>query len=250
MAENSAIGWTDDTFNLVWGCQRVSPGCLHCYAESLSKRYGFDVWGPPKTTQRRVMSDNYWKQPIRWNKQATTSGVRRRVFCCSMADVFEDHPTNESQRPRLWEMIESTPMLDWLLLTKRPENMRDMLPPQWLHTPRQNVWLGTSTENQEWFDKRIDHLLSTPAVVHYLSAEPLIGSIDTQGYKPSWVIVGGESGRGARPMQIEWARELRNQCQDKGVAFFMKQLGGTIDKKHDLEDLPVDLRIRQFPRGV
>ncbi len=223
--QNSKIEWTDHTFNPWHGCQRVSPGCEHCYAEALNHRYGFDNWGPAKTTARREMSLNYWQQPYKWNEAARKEGRRARVFCASMADVFEEHPDLPPLRERLWFLIEHTPNLDWLLLTKRPENMYKMLPGTWLVLPRPNVWLGTSTENQEWFDRRIGPLLSTPARIHFLSAEPLIGPIDMRRYRPSWVIVGGESGHGARPMHPDWARSLRDQCQVAGVAFHFKQFG-------------------------
>lgn len=223
MAANTSIEWATHTFNMAWGCQKVSPGCTGCYAETWANRYGFDVWGPAKTTGRRTFGEKHWNEPLKWERDAAKRGARARVFCSSMADVFEDHPAYETERPKLWTLIEQTPHLDWLLLTKRPENMYRMLPPAWRAEPRLNVWLGTSTENQEWFDRRIDALLGTPARVHFLSAEPLLGLIDMRGYRPSWVIVGCESGHGARPMDEAWVRGLRDQCQDAGMAFFYKQ---------------------------
>lgn len=216
--------WTPGyTFNPWWGCQRVSPGCERCYAETFAHRYGFEVWGPAKTTQRRVMSEKYWAQPLRWNSAAEQAGTRARVFCASMTDVFEDHPQVVPLRARLWERIEQTPYLDWLLLTKRPQHLQTMLPAAWLIHPRPNVWLGTSTENQEYFDTRIELLLNTPAVMHFLSCEPLLGPIDIGGYRPSWLIIGGESGHGARPTHPAWARSLRDQAQRAGIAYFFKQ---------------------------
>lgn len=241
--QNSTIEWTDHTFNLVWGCQRVSPGCEHCYAETLAHRYGFDVWGPAKTTDRRTMSANYWSQPLRWNAAAEKAGQRKRVFCCSMADVFEDHPTNEQERPKLWALIEQTPWLDWQLLTKRPENITRMVPPAWLDKPRRNVWYGTSAEDQRRFDERLPHLLTVPAQVRFLSCEPLLGPINLGLFRIgvargltvpfwmaiNWVICGGESGAGARPMHPDWARSLRDQCKrtptDGGTRFLFKQWG-------------------------
>jgi protein gp37 len=240
MAENSKIEWTDHTFNPWWGCQRVSPGCQHCYAETLANRYGHAVWGPAKTTQRRMMSNDYWKQPYKWHKQAVVGGVRRRVFCASMADVFEDHPDVVEARRTLFDVISDTPGLDWLLLTKRPENIKPMLIdagcgfqdlPPW-------VWIGTSVEDQEQADERIPHLLNVPAQVRFLSCEPLLGPVDlsemarrgrdSYGLRDGgihWVICGGESGHGARPMHPDWARSLRDQCQAAGVAYFFKQWG-------------------------
>lgn len=242
--QNSKIEWCDHTFNPWWGCQRVSPGCEHCYAETLAHRYNFHVWGPPKTTTRRGMSENYWKQPIKWDKAAREAGKRARVFCASMADVFEDHPQVTDWRMRLWDVIHLTPNLDWLLLTKRPENIARMLPSQWLSRPRHNVWLGTSVENQEYADKRVPELLKAPARVRFLSCEPLLGpvelpwcswcgawgnhdcyEVDDGSPAIHWVICGGESGHGARPMHPDWARSLRNQCQAAGVAYFFKQWG-------------------------
>jgi protein gp37 len=230
------------TFNPWWGCLKVSPGCEHCYADALARRYGFDVWGPAKTTSRRMMSENYWKQPRKWNKDAEADGVRRRVFCASMADVFEDHPDVEAARKRLFNLILETPNLDWLLLTKRPENILRFLPETWGGNVLPNMWLGTSVENQVQADTRIPELLKVPARVRFLSCEPLLGDINLGllGTLPGqltggayrlahqyihWVIVGGESGPQARPMHPEWARSLRDQCQAAGVSFFFKQWG-------------------------
>jgi len=173
------------------------------------------------------MSDNYWRQPLAWHRAAERDNVRRRVFCASMADVFEHHSILDGPRERLWDLIERTPSLDWLLLTKRPQNMARMLPRQWLDHPRDNVWLGTSAESQVWADLRIPRLLSVPAVVHFVSAEPLIGPLNLTPYLGgdgvNWVIGGGESGAGYRPMDVEWVRGLISQCQRSGAAYFHKQ---------------------------
>ncbi len=258
--QNSKIEWCHHTFNVWWGCQRVSPGCEHCYAETLAHRYNYRVWGPAKTTGRRMMSENYWRQPLRWNKAAEAAGERHRVFCASMADVFEDHPAVEEARARLFELIGSTIHLDWLLLTKRPENVMRMLPELWGGNLLLHMWIGTSVEDQRRADERIPHLLRIPARVRFLSCEPLIGPLDLRLFdawlpedcyelweRLHWVIVGGESGHGARPMNPAWARSLRDQCEAAGVSFFMKQMGGVRDKGGDLNDLPADLRVRQFP---
>lgn len=237
--QNSSIEWTDHTFNPWWGCQRVSPGCEHCYAETLAHRYNFKVWGPAKTTDRRMMSENYWKQPGKWDKLAQVSGTRPRVFCASMADVFEDHPQIEDARVRLFNLIDQTPNLDWQLLTKRPENITAMVPPAWLQRPRKNVWYGTSAEDQQRLDERLLHLLAVPAQVRFLSCEPLLGPLDLHLFRRGtamgmsvplwmalhWVIAGGESGAGARPAHPDWFRGLRDQCQAAGVAFHFKQHG-------------------------
>jgi len=126
MAKNSSIEWTHHTFNPWWGCTKVSPACDHCYAETWAKRVGQAVWG--KESPRRFFSDKHWTEPIRWNADAVADGERRRVFCASMADVFESRAELNPWRIRLWELIEATPMLDWLLLTKRPQNIGKMVP--------------------------------------------------------------------------------------------------------------------------
>lgn len=251
--ENSNIEWTDHTFNPWVGCTKVSDGCKHCYAETLmDKRYGKVKWGPQG--QRIRTSPTYWKQPFKWNREAKAAGVRRRVFCGSLCDVFEDKADQENElwvwRIDLIELIEATPQLDWLLLTKRPENIMRMMPAayriyDWDRLAR-NIWIGTSVENQEQADKRIPHLLQVPAAVRFLSVEPLLGPVDLQlGYSDTisqltvsnrepfpergdrihWVIVGGESGKDARPMHPGWVRDLRNACFEAGVPFFFKQWG-------------------------
>jgi protein gp37 len=231
MGKKTLITWCDHTFCPWWGCVKVSEGCDHCYAEAFAhRRLGLPIWGDPKTTARRFMSEAYWRQPLSWDRAAARDNIRRRVFCASMADVFEHHPSLDVPRERLWALVEETPQLDWLLLTKRPQNIARMLPATWLDQPRANVWLGTSAESQPWADRRIPRLLSVPAVVHFVSAEPLLGQINLGGYlardRVNWVIGGGESGAGFRPMDMDWARDLRDQCQRAGVAYFHKQGAG------------------------
>lgn len=244
MSQNSKIEWTDHTFNPWWGCVKVSDGCRECYAETFAKRVGQKVWGPAATTPRRFFADKHWAEPLRWNADAEKAGVRARVFCASMADVFEDHPEVGPHRERLFSLIEQTPWLDWLLLTKRPQNVVSMARESWAAGFPSNVWMGTSTEHQAAADERIPYLLAIPAAVRFLSAEPLLGPINLErhphGAQPDpqsgvypawysqqidWVIAGGESGPKARPMHPDWARELRDQCTSAGVAFFFKQWG-------------------------
>jgi protein gp37 len=227
MSSFSSIEWTTHTFNPWWGCTKVSDGCKFCYAETLSHRYGHDFWGPTKP--RRVMSDAYWTNPIKWNREAEQSSTRTQVFCASMADVFEERPP-EGQLDRLWEVIRQTPWLDWQLLTKRPHLITENLPTDW-NNGYSNVWLGTSVEDDRVLH-RIQHLATVPAVVHFLSVEPLIGPITRLPLGGiDWVIVGGESGPGARPMEHEWVQDIRQQCGKAKVAFFFKQWGGTNKKK-------------------
>lgn len=223
MGKNSAIEWTHHTFNPWWGCVKVSAACKHCYAETWARRVGLDLWSSDRT--RRFFSDKHWSEPLRWNRDAEAAGERRRVFCASMADVFEKRSELDIHRQRLWQLIDETPWLDWLLLTKRPEHVSACVP--WGSEWPTNVWLGTTAENQHWADKRIPELVRSPAVVRFLSCEPLLGPIDlsqAEG-KIDWVIAGGESGPKSRPMKPEWARYLRDSCADLGIAFHFKQWG-------------------------
>lgn len=275
MGENSSIEWTHHTFNLVWGCVKVSPGCEHCYAETFAKRTGHNIWGPAATTERRTFGDKHWAEPLKWNEDAVKANERRRVFCSSMADVFEDHPQLPRERVRLWKLIDQTPALDWLLLTKRPENIFRMAPAVWFSGWPRNVWIGTSVENQAMADKRIPLLLQIPAAVRFLSCEPLLGPLDlsgktretvwldqeyadadpglaevveTDGWPIAWVIVGGESGPKARPMNPDWVRGIRDQCTAAGVAFHFKQWGGV--RKHETGRILDGRTWDEYPQAV
>lgn len=256
MSANSPIEWTDHTFNPWWGCSRVSPGCENCYAEALSVRYGHRVWGPARTTPRRLFGRQHWEEPLKWNAAAQQQGIRRRVFCASMADVFEAHAQLEEHRLQLWSLIERTTMLDWLLLTKRPDNIRSMIPPRWLTSPQPNVWFGTSVEDNRRAKERIGVLAEVPASVRFLSCEPLLELLPELPLTGiDWLIVGGESGPGAREMRREWALDLLAQCRTAGVAFFFKQTGTVLAASlgiygkggHDLTGVPSTLRVREFP---
>jgi len=228
MAQNSSIEWTDHTFNPWWGCSKVSPACDNCYAELWAKRMGHQVWGV--TADRRFFSDSHWNEPLTWNEDARTTRKRKRVFCASMADVFERRAELNSERVRLWRLIEQTPWLDWLLLTKRPQNIARMVP--WEHAWPQNVWLGTTVESQVFAEKRLPYLLQNAAVVRFLSCEPLLGPLDlntwfrrTGFHTIDWVIAGGESGPKSRPMHPDWAIGLLDQCTKEAVPFHFKQWG-------------------------
>lgn len=241
MVENSKIEWTDHTFNPWIGCAKVSPGCEHCYAETLmDTRYGRVEWGINGTRVRT--SEINWRKPLSWNRKAEKEGVRFRVFCASLADVFENRNELIPWRQQLFHLISQTPHLDWLVLTKRPENVPHFGFQQQLWWPSEsfprNVWIGTSVENQEQADKRIPELLKIPAAVRFLSCEPLLGPVDLHkagwnghNFDPDfaveidWVIVGGESGQDARPMHPDWVGSMRDRCQAAGVAFFFKQWG-------------------------
>lgn len=164
---------------------------------------------------------------MKWNKVAMEAGQRARVFCASMADVFEWNSSLNQSRQRLWDLIEQTPALDWLLLTKRP-HLVNRLAPWGNHWPH-NVWIGTTAENQKWADKRMKHLANIPARIRFLSCEPLLAEIDLSKWLNDghldWVIAGGESGSNARPSDPAWFRSLRNQCAKHDVAFLFKQWG-------------------------
>lgn len=306
MGEVTEIAWTDHTFNPWWGCQRVSPGCEHCYAETFAKRTGHAVWGPQ--TDRRFFGDKHWAEPLKWDAAAAKAGVRRRVFCASMADVFEDRAELVAPRARLWRLIGETPHLDWLLLTKRPQNADQLArtaalhawdgggadAPVWLA----NIWLGTTVEDQKRADERIPLLLNVPAQLRFLSCEPLLqfiriddlwdgesvlkplvglrwravtgkGMVASRVPKIDWVIVGGESGGGARPFDLAWARAIVGHCKVNGVACFVKQYGArAVDsdgiagsdvnglvqlrdrKGGDWTEWTPDLRVREWPTGA
>ena len=233
------------TFNLAWGCTKVSEGCKNCYADTLSNFYGFDnIWGVNK--DRRTFGEKYWSKPLQWNKDAKQLGHRVNVFCSSMADTFEDHATIERERQKLWPLIESTTWLNWLLLTKRPQNMLKMAP-VW----RDNMWAMTSVENQKRAIERIPYLLDVPAPVHGLSVEPQLECINLTPWldRLEWVICGGESGNSARPFDVAWARYLRDQCLEAGVPFFFKQVGGRTSKAggRDLDGRMWDEMPPEFP---
>lgn len=254
MSENTSIEWADHTFNPWEGCQKVGPGCDHCYAETRNARFagGSAVnWGPG-APRRRTGAAN-WKKPIAWNAAAAefqaAHGRRQRVFCASLADVF-DNAVDPAWRLDLLELIAKTPNLDWLLLTKRIGNAHAMLDAalevmshgltEWAEVPWPNVWIGATIVNQEEADRDIPKLLAVPAARRFLSMEPLLASVDLTGIcrpwgdhgasaallsRIHWVIVGGESGPSARPMHPEWARDLRDQCAAAGVPFLFKQWG-------------------------
>lgn len=228
MGKVTKIAWCNHTFNPWIGCLKIATECHHCYAESLATHWGWKVWGPVANTPRRVTSAANWKKPLSWNREAQTQGHRRSVFCASLADVFEEHPDVVEARSRLWVLIEQTPWLNWLLLTKRPEHMRTMTPATWRDQWPDNVWAGTSAGTQENADRNIPYLLDAPAVVHFVSDEPQLEPVNFRPYlrELQWLICGGESGVKARPFDLDWARDVRNQCVEAKVPFFLKQIGG------------------------
>lgn len=262
MGAETKIEWTDHTLNPWIGCSRVSPGCEHCYAETQAnfrKSWGV-TWGP--LGNRRMTSEDTWHKPRVWNRAAEKAGVRHRVFCASLADVFEEGrwPELQNGRARLFDLIEKTPMLDWQLLTKRPQNIMGMVPSSWRGGFPNNVWAGCTVEDQKRANERIPELLKVPARVRFLSCEPLLEAVDLKAFIPwvfrngiapnadgtpfalptvggsrgvDWVIVGGESGGGARDFNLDWARAIVAQCKAANVACFVKQLGSVAITNND-----------------
>lgn len=265
MAENSNIEWTKHTFNPWIGCQKVGAGCDHCYAETWDARGlsgGATRWGAHAARTRTAPAN--WSKPLAWDRAAAAAGERHRVFCASLADVFDNHASVLPEwRADLWALIRATPNLDWMLLTKRPSNIAAMLPDDW-GAGYPNVWLGCTVVNQTEADRDIQKLLSVPARVRFLSMEPLLGPVDLGhlsrkagagvheysaiecdidpaddewgGATIDLVIVGGESGPNARPMHPDWARSLRDQCNAAGVAFHFKQWGEWVPVTTDADE--------------
>jgi protein gp37 len=235
MSENSNIEWCDHTFNPFVGCTKVSPGCDNCYAEHLmDTRLHKVVWGPHGARVRTTAAN--WRKPIQWNAAHgeffAKHGRRQRVFCASLADVF-DNAVDPDWRTDLWKIVESTSNLDWLLLTKRVSNVRGMIPAAWLPTGNwpSHVRVGATVTNQLEADRDIDRLadLSCP---NFLSLEPLLSAVNLRlreragaGRPVDWVIAGGESGAGARPSHPGWFRSIRDECAFAGVPFLFKQHG-------------------------
>jgi protein gp37 len=257
MGENSKIEWCHHTYNHWIGCTKVSPGCANCYAEAENHRrkWATEGWGPGKP--RKLTSERNHSQPFAWDRKAKISGKRHRVFCSSLADWLDDEVPVQ-WLVRLLATIRRCRHLDWLMLTKRPQNFlgrmeallrepQNDLPDglsdwieKWLSgKPPQHVWMGTSTEDQARADERIPILLSIPAKIHWLSVEPLLGPIELNAFlnpqpyicpKPNgaridWVVVGGESGPNARGCDPRWVREIRDQCLNFQTSFFFKQWG-------------------------
>lgn len=252
MSDKTKIEWCDRTFNPWEGCTKISPACDNCYAADRAARYKTVEWGGPR---RRTSAGN-WKKPLKWERAAKAfmleEGRRQRVFCASLADVF-DNQVPEEWRSDLWDLIRECPSLDWLLLTKRPQNIEKMLPPFWDEI-KDRIWLGTTVENQETAERNIPHLLKHDSAIRFLSCEPLLGPIELdicngsyfynfllgvkyhdppagergateQGHKIDWVIAGGESGPNARPSHILWFVSLIKQCATARVPFLFKRWG-------------------------
>lgn len=254
--ENSKISWTTHTFNPWIGCTRVSPGCVNCYAENLmDARFGRVKWGAGEPRSRTKK----WNDPVRWNKTAPEDGSVT-VFCASLADVFDSEVPKE-WRDDLFRLIKATPKLTWLLLTKRPANIEEMMAESGLSEDEaipENVWLGMSIATQSCVDSVGYELFGDLPYNKFLSIEPLVESVELEPmrHSPRWVIVGGESGKNARPFDPKWGRKIKKYCKSAGIPFFFKQLGEASNPGDfkDFDRFPRSLRVREFPewrsRGI
>lgn len=247
MGKESGISWTDNTFNPWWGCTKVSPGCEHCYAETMASRYKFEVWGPYRERRRTWdFKSKHWQEPLHWNKKCAESGTRERVFCGSMMD-WCDKDAPYGHVGQLFTLIQKTPNLDWLLLTKRTERIAKTLPGDFSAKDYPNVWLGTTIESND-FVHRAQILAGIDARVHFLSMEPLLGpcpDLDLTGIQ--WVIVGGESGNPHRKMDKAWAEGIMDKCitaKHKPAFFFKQDSGPYSGLRSDL----LGMVIQRFPR--
>lgn len=246
MGARSKIEWTDSTFNPWVGCTKIArargapSACDFCYAEKWAKRSGQVEWG---SHPRRRTTAHYWRSPIKWNDQARSfqnkHRRRQRVFCASLADVF-DNQVEPTWRADLFKLIRACDQLDWQILTKRPQNIRKMLPIDW-GDGYPNVWLGTTAEDARAYKQRVPHLLKVPAAIHFVSYEPALGpleNIDVEGLCPDWLIIGGESGVRSdliRHTNPQWARHAIAECRRFGVAAFLKQWGTYQNNPHVVE---------------
>lgn len=212
MGESTLIAWTDKTWNPWRGCDKISPGCAHCYMFTQQERYGHNPSVVTRTTT--------WNQPDKWEREALRDNTTFRVFTCSWSDFF--HTDADPWRDEAWKIIKRTPHLTYQVLTKRPENILSRLPSDWGHG-YPNVWLGVSVENDR-FTCRVDLLRHIPAQVRFISAEPLLGPLPSLNLKGiDWIIVGGESGNNYRPMDHDWAVSILIDARAHGTAYFFKQ---------------------------
>ena len=250
MGKDTNIGWTDHTFNPWKGCTKVSEGCLHCYAEDWAKRFNQVTWNAPPI----LTSKAKWREPKKWNKELGENETAT-VFCASLADIFDQNAPNE-WRDRVWDLIEATQKLTYLLLTKRPEAAVEQFP---YHLP--NAWLGVTIENQKRLEERMPLIHECQAKHKFLSIEPLLEKITLKHHDLSdidWIIVGGESGSKARPFHLEWGSNLISECQELGIPVFMKQLGSNAywqgesfktrsSHGDDISEFPSFLQVQNFP---
>jgi protein gp37 len=276
MSKDTGIPWAKHTFNPWWGCNKVSPGCDNCYAEKWANRWGFNkLWG---RGVRRTFGIDHWNEPMKWNADAKKQGITERVFCGSMCDIFEQRRSADLDlyRARVFDLIHLTPNLEWLLLTKRPENIGEMISVfSWSIDRSPNIRIGTTIENQDVLDKRLTDLFKNWQGKNFISVEPMLSEVkfkqnwidyldgwytetefDSHGDpepvqapmpKIDWVICGCESGSSARPLDIDWVRDLRDQCAAANTPFFLKQL--VIDGKLVKEPYLDGRKHLEFPKA-
>ena len=243
MAAKTKVSWAlnsdgtpGDSFNPWVGCEPIGPGCDNCYARAWAIRAGRgELW----EGQRDRTVD--WTGPVKWNRQAAAAGIRRRVFCGSLCDIF-DNKVPAEWRVDLWRLIRATPNLDWIIVTKRIGNAAAMLPDHWGPDGYPNFWLLSTVTDQREFDRDVPRLLRIPAAVLGVSIEPMLGPIDMGITIFDWVIVGAESGARQRRFDEDWARILRDDCQAAGVPFFYKQRPGGSPPKRVIETPELDGR--------
>lgn len=249
MGKETTIAWTDHTFNGWWGCTKVSPGCVNCYAEAFDKRVGGDHWGPGQP--RRTFGQKHWDELLEFNADAERAGVRRKVFCFSMADLMDNEaPAGHLQR--LFDYVDRTPHLIYQFLTKRPENYVTRLP--LLGFRHNNVWPGFTAEDQTRYDarwaamQRLRQLRAYQNTPYWVSYEPALGPVTLRGFerKPDMVVFGGETGANRRGMDVRWAENMLAECRAFGAAFFMKQMSAWNTAKGEAL-IPAHLKVREFP---
>lgn len=254
MADNSKIEWTDHTINLWWGCTKVHAGCDNCYAETLSKRFGDQIWGN-SAGRKRIKSA--YKKLDKYQKESEQKGKMVQVFVGSMMDVFEkgmplNNPIEGDKYTTghiRWDFLNEVEKGRWngvnfLFLTKRPSNINKYIPARWRHYgPPENVWFGCSPVDQITYNKLVEQLMQVRGR-KFLSIEPQLGSIDiteVAGFDSiDWIIQGGESGKNRRPFDFQWAHETKDQCEIWGIPYFFKQ----IDK---VMEIPKVMMKREFP---
>lgn len=236
MGKGSAIEWTHHTFNPWIGCTKISPECARCYAEQetfvrVQRAGGRELWGP--TGDRHITSDANWREPLKWDRAAAAAGERHRVFCASLSDVAEDRPDLVAPRARLCELILTTPNLDWLLLTKRLDDLVRLFPVEVLR----RAWVGTTAGTKTRMLEEVQKLAGIPSRIRFISIEPLLEDVASElgrvltrhPGRIDWVVAGGESAKPgdkpARPMHPAWARGVRDICRGFGVQFLFKQWG-------------------------
>lgn len=259
MGKVTGISWCNHTHNFWWGCTHSGPECDHCYAEVVAKRMRNLAWGPGAPRIR--MGEKNRMEPYAWDRAAAKAGERRRVFTLSMGDMF-DMEVDPKWRDDAWRVIADCKNLDWLVLSKRPALGYRFLRDLWGSNPWPHVWIGATAGTTVGARGRLKDLVRIPAAVRFVSVEPLLQDLDLSPWLPEldWIITGGESGSGARPMDLDWARRNRDQTHEAGATWFMKQVGSNafsegrlFRTRHphgaDPAEWPEDLRIQDFPRS-